>query len=493
MKRKNFLSLLLIAALIFLGGFSQKTYAQACTFVSPLVQVVTSKDTVIGGAAYCKSVINLSVDINVNNGNKFTYIHLWTTSGWHNGNTTFNYQQAPTNANILGNTLLNLVLDYSSLNQGVPPALASTYGPDGSVNVQDASDGVGMNRTPNTDGTTHFTFTNVVILVPGACSASTTYRGDSWSSQSNNGGTVQCSLQGFTFALGDPSVSAQILCGTPNVLTFSVTSSGAGNQISFSFDVYANTNSGAAETNGFDAGDQRIYTGSSVYTVNASGTPNPSTLTFTSSTTPPSGQISIPTMYPAPYSTTVPQSEQDIFVVIKDIVIVNGGTTTQIANDLVNVAANNCDPLPVTFGTIKAAIANGQLVVDWQALTEENVKEYVVEASKDGNNWKEIGKLSSKSVDGNSTETLLYRLELGLPVSLAAIVLAFLLIFPVYKSRPGKIAFLVGLLVLIGSCMKSSNESVDLNKDDTVFVRIVQYDKDGGTPQYSRVIKVVKE
>jgi hypothetical protein len=471
---------------------SQVAFSQACTFVSPLVQVISTKDSTDGGGnPFCVQVISLTVDIDVNNGNKWTYIHLWRTQDYHTTDPTFNYGHAPTNANILSNDLLTLALTYSST-----PVLSNTYAPDATENpqVQDAANGVTFTTSPSvgTPGATTFTFNGIRIVTPGVCDPGQTFKGDAWSSQSANGGTVQCTLLGFVFATSDPTATANILCAAPltinpNFLNFTVTAAGTGDVITFQFDVYANTDA----TTAFDPNlDAKIYTGSTTYTVDQTGGTASPTISFTSGPAT-AGYISIPAIYPSPYSTNTPDKYKDLYVVIKNITITNGGTTTNISNSLVSVASNTCQSLPVTFGEMKVVNINGQLLVNWQSLTENGCKEYVIQASKNGSNWKDIATVTSKATNGISTSALEYNYQTNLPITFAGISIAFLLL-SMFKSKIFRIALLIAAVVIIVSCLKGSKE-VDINKTtDAVYVRIAQHNLDG-TVQYSKTIKAVNQ
>lgn len=469
MKKATLISLVLV--LLLTSFVSLKGFSQACTFVSPLVQVVNRQEQVINGQLSCVQTVNLTVDIDVNNGNKWTYIHIWPTAAW----STFAYGQAPTNANILNDDILTLALNYQNA-----PVLASTYAPDPTEDpqVQDAGDGVTFTTTPSvaTPGATTFTFSNIKLVTVGACDPNSTFKGDSWSSQSANGGTVQCVLPGFTFATSDPTVAGAIICGTNNTMNFTVTANGVGNVISFQFDVFVNTNTSSA----FDPNlDTKVYTGTTTYTV-TQGTPTASQ-TFSSTTIP---------FYPTPYSNNNPYRAEDVYVVLKNIVIVNGTTTTTVANAVVTPVVNTCGPLPITFGEVKASAKGGQLVVDWQSTKEVNCNEYVVEASKDGVNWAAIGTLKSKAVNGNSDETLNYSFTGNLPLALGGLSIA-LLLFSIFKSRIFRIAMVVVVLGVLGSCLKNGNE-VDLSKDGPVYIRIAQYDLNGSV-EHSSIVKVIEE
>ncbi|MCD2425995.1 hypothetical protein LQ567_24640 [Niabella pedocola] len=468
----------------------QSAVAAPCTFVSPLIQVQGTSNVIINGQPYCRTTLTLSVDIDVNGGNKYTYIHVWTAGGYHNGQSWTYSNQAPTSANILGNALFTLALDYSQ--QPPNPVLSATYGPDNTVNVLDASDGVTFTKTPVPNSTaTHFVFQNIVIDLPGACNSSAPplFKGDSWSAQDNNGKIVACALPGFVFSAADPSVVALIGCGNPgpNILNFTVTANGTGNSIQFAFDVYQETDGIA----GYSVTDTKIYDGgATLYTV-VQGASN-SSLTFSSASgTNDATHIYLPAIYPAPYSTNNPDRIKNLYVVVRSIQITNGGTTTNVDFGLVTPAVNTCSPLSAAIEGITVSRANDRLVVNWRTLSEKNSKEFVVEASNDGKNWTAIGKLDSKGVDGNSDLPIDYSLALIIPASLAAIGLGGLFLLTLVRSRWAKVLAIAVIVVAAASCLKDG-QTVDVNRNQTVFVRIAQYDK-SGTVQYSKVVTVVND
>jgi|GEM_PF-1885976 len=149
-------------------------------------------------------------------------------------------------------------------------------------------------------------------------------------------------------------------------------------------------------------------------------------------------------------------------------------------------------PLPVNFGSITVVKQNGQLAVNWQTISETNCREFVVEASEDGREWTAIGKLQSKSVNGNAAEPTDYNLILSLPASLAAIGLAGLLFLSVGGTGTRfRILVLFVVMAAVAACVKDG-KMVDLEGHKTIYVRIAQYDKDGAV-QYSKVVTVVND
>lgn len=455
----------------------KKVNAAACTFTSPLVQLLSTQTVTINNVQYCKSVIDLSVDIDINSGNKWTYIHLWKLGDYPNL-TYPNPSSAPT-AGDLANALFTIVLDNTNAGN---PVLSATYPPDSDPNIKvlDATDGLSYTKTLISGTVYRFTFKNIEILIPGACDAGNppVFKGDSWSSQSDNGKTVQCATTGITITASDPTVTGTIDCGTTNILNFAVAVNGLGTTISFQFDVYVET-SGNTQ---LDLGtDQKIYTGATTYNV-TQGSNSP--MNFSS--------LTMPAIYPAPYSNSNPYHDKVVYIVLKNMQISNGGgQPTPITTALVTPIVNTCIPLPSAFENISVSTKSGKLVVNWRTLTEKNNKEFIVEGSKDGQNWTAIGKLDSKAMNGNSDLPIDYSLALNIPVSLAAIGLGGLFLLTLVRSRWARALALVVIVVAVGACLKDGS-TVEAEKGDIAYVRVAQHTQDGGV-SYSKVIKVVND
>lgn len=89
--------------------------------------------------------------------------------------------------------------------------------------------------------------------------------------------------------------------------------------------------------------------------------------------------------------------------------ITGGATNGDLMFDYIRLEADGTTAtvLPVTFGNIQAYQKEQNIQVDWQILTETNIKLYEVERSTDGQNFTKIGTVASK---GNSVITLNYGL-----------------------------------------------------------------------------------
>ena len=150
--------------------------------------------------------------------------------------------------------------------------------------------------------------------------------------------------------------------------------------------------------------------------------------------------------------------------------------------------------LPVTFGSINAVIKNNNLSVNWQTETETNNSHFDVMVSTDGANFKKIGTVNSRALNGNSSAWIKYEFStpLGAATGLMGLSFALLGLFVTGKNR--RIAALL-LIVVIGSvaisCSKTDSEvRVEANKK--IFVKVVQVDSDG-TSASSSVVQAIYE
>lgn len=354
---------------------------------------------------------------------------------------------------------------------GQPLAQITNYNPD--VSVPLASNPFIITTSLGANDT-HYQIDNLTLTTSTPCgSGGSTFSLGLWGSQSNydqtatgkNNTPIQCGMSAPA-QLFLPTITTAFHCGAPYTDV----------SVKNTFDL--NIAYGTPTTFNYN-----------VYVVDALGNHNNTTdLVYSGSTTTTAGNLNV-NLANVPY----PQSRNFADLLEKQKNLVVEITSPSFGSQVITSAiTNNCAQLPVTFGAISATIkTSGQLVVNWQSLTEENVDRYVVEASIDGKNWKEIGTQELK-VGGNSTATVNYQLVVGLPVSFAVIGFAIILLFPAFRSRK---TLMLALLIVIGTifaCTDTSKE-VDVSKVDVMYIRIAQYDKGSDKPQLSPVQKVIKE
>ncbi|GAB3420555.1 BspA family leucine-rich repeat surface protein [Niabella aquatica] len=154
----------------------------------------------------------------------------------------------------------------------------------------------------------------------------------------------------------------------------------------------------------------------------------------------------------------------------------------------------NTTPLPVVFGSLEAYVKNGLLHINWFTQSETNNSHFIIEGSSDGKTFTKIATVASKAPGGNSSAEIQYAFEMKLPEALGLMGMALLGLMLTGMHR-GKYLYHLALVAVLGFCAIAScnkNEiSVQTDKPDKAFVRIVQVDIDA-TKTYSKIVKVIK-
>jgi|GEM_PF-6126495 len=151
--------------------------------------------------------------------------------------------------------------------------------------------------------------------------------------------------------------------------------------------------------------------------------------------------------------------------------------------------------LPVMFGSVTAHFSNGQLVVNWSTITEQNNDHFEIELSTDGVHFTKAGTVQSKATNGNSDRELQYRFNKSLgditALAVGALLITGLMLFGAgRRNRLLLSAFIfMGTALFTVSCNK--NNEITSDQDNTVFVRIVQVNKDGGRST-SKTVRVTE-
>lgn len=165
------------------------------------------------------------------------------------------------------------------------------------------------------------------------------------------------------------------------------------------------------------------------------------------------------------------------------------GLATMQTGNLLNAV------LPVQFGVITASVKDDLLKVNWSTLSEENNDHFIIEASADGKNFTEIGRLKSAAKDGNSDVPVHYTFSLNTDnlgiAGMAGFGLFALLCFAARRNRRlFAVAALVCATAFI-SCNKDT-DALNTSPEGNIYIRIAQVDKDG-TKTYSKVVKAVRK
>lgn len=394
---KTFLSFL-ITFLVFCGI---KVNAQ-CTFISPTVELNYVQTDVNGN---CVVNFNLGFEIDINNGNKIIFLHLWRTQDY----TDFNYktQSQPKESNVLANALATVIIDNDALNNnpGAPASdiFKTVYGPDPGIDdntgaaqgqVLDASDGLTYNRVVvnAANNTYRYTVSGVQVTLSGTCSDHISFTGDAWSSNGNSASSsVQCTMEGYSFIVNDPTIVSTLVCALPNRYSTSISTTST-LQLQFVYDVFVD--------NGDDFFDQaldsQIVFGKGPFTI-TKGSPYNSGLQN----------------YPAPYSTTDPWRQRNLWIRAREMKLINNTvsppTITAISNALLDKTVNpSCGLLPINLQSFTAVRNNNTVELNWQTASEQNSSSFIVERYLGNGNWQQVANIPTRATNGNSSTALAY-------------------------------------------------------------------------------------
>ncbi|MFA6060443.1 MAG: T9SS type A sorting domain-containing protein [Taibaiella sp.] len=363
------------------------TQAQ-CQFVSPSVELLSTQ---LDSNGNCVVNFNLGFEIDINNGNKIIFIHLWRTQDY----TIHNYsnQNQPKESNVLANALATIVIDNDVVNNNssAPPSqvFMTSYGPDPGIDdntgpamfqVKDASDGLTYNRVVVNASTNiyRYTINNLILVVPGACTNQIDFTGDAWSSNANSASpSVQCSMTGFSFLVNDPTISTSFTCqpeGTSNNYSY-VISTTSPQSLTFNTDVYVDNGDDF-----FDVSlDIPVVSNAGPYTITSGSPFNSGVLTYT-----------------APYSTTEPYRKEDLWIVVKNMSLTNNTvippTVTTISNLLLGRVINTCSfvILPVSILDFNGYRKNELVQLKWKVAETADLDRFVVQRKMGNDDWKDI-------------------------------------------------------------------------------------------------------
>jgi hypothetical protein len=349
---------------IVLGTISiySKSYAQ-CTLVDPAIEL----NSVSPSGSDCIVNINLSFTIDKNNGNKFTYVHLWTPADYPD----IDYKKAPKLAD-LGNVLATLAISTDG-----PATLLSAYSADG--NVIPLFAGLALIEEDLGSDLYRITIDNIQFSVPGACETLPILKGDVWSSQASSANPpVHCFNENFDLQINDPLNSGKINCNEPDgprtydldIISTSPTA------FEVSYTLYLDD---GVLTNGettFGAGDTPIYT---------------------------SGPINLSASQPIqskdePYTYAFLEDKRTIWVVL---------TGPSLPNAIVAELKNGCTiTLPVTLARFNGSLLDNAVSLSWTTAEEAGSSHFDIERSADAKEFIQLGRVQAK---GNSATTQQYR------------------------------------------------------------------------------------
>ena len=365
--------ILLSFALIASFGIYAKLNGQACSISqsSILVNIKTVTSDPGGG---CTTVFDLTYDIMGNGGNKWTHIHFWDAVAYP----AITYgANGPDSLTLNGGAgrpdplLATVSLDYSTGINNV----SSTY-PSDPTNVHPETAGITYTRTALPSGATRFTVTNISVHTTNCTPLSLEF--DVWSSQANNGKTIQCAVQGLLAQADEPRLRGVIQCVTPRTFTISIATKNTANVTFYAY-------KDVAVLGVFDANDEAnlIFGPTTVL--------NPGD---------PSG-----TVYHTygPYAYTgggAPGNSFNIWLKASE---------QGLPNSNIIFVDNTCFPLPVKLTYFNAKRNNASSVsLTWQTAQELNSSGFEIQRQIGNGGWMVIGFVGSQALNGNSGSLLNY-------------------------------------------------------------------------------------
>src|SRR5258708_15196962 len=165
----------------------------------------------------CVLNVDLSFDLQHNNGNKYVFIHLWKATQYPAQTTTFGSGlHTPPTATQLAATVANVGIN----NNVSPDVYLTSYAPDNTVVLQVPS---GLNVTAGSNSVPdHIVMTGISLSIPGACTQAVEIKGDVWSTQSSSANTVQCLSSTIDFFANDPSITGFKTCSNPRLINLGI-------------------------------------------------------------------------------------------------------------------------------------------------------------------------------------------------------------------------------------------------------------------------------
>jgi hypothetical protein len=359
---KKFLLTLVVLASF---GLTAKLHAQACSVSN--VSVHLNSSTSVGGN--CIINFDLTFDMQHNNGNKYAWLHIWTTAAYPG----LSYGSNAPNATELAATLANVGLDLTA----ATPVLQSTYPAAPAVNVEDASDGLTVQLTVGggTGGTDRYKISNVSVSVPGACNSTVNLKADLWATNSSSQNHPQCSTTGISFSPNDPTITGFKVCGTPRTITLGIHTLETSN-LFVSYKLYKDDGDGI-----FEPGTDDALVADSVgpYTINSTTPYAKSGIGWTGN-----GAIG---------------ENSSIWVSV----------STSLSSYTVNALfQNNCIPLPIGLRSLTASRNHSNVTINWVTSFEQNSSGFLVQRQIGTGNWQTIAFVPTQSQNGSSKFDLAY-------------------------------------------------------------------------------------
>lgn len=362
--------IILIIAMVALGGLINSSKADPCAFGNLGVDVKTSYTQ----DGKCVIVFDFYFDISHNAGGKFFWIHIWPTSNYVGG---FPYATSdpPTLTTAGGGNgyLQNSILTFGFFHQGSTITPLSSYNPDNTLPVYS-----GYTITEVVGATSdRYTVRGLTITLPQDCSIPQSLTADAWESQGNNSQTVACNTSNVPFYVNDPGLRGFLFCQAPRTFSFEVFTI-SNTDMNINYNVFIDNGDGI-----FNAATDNlnIFTGNTLLN-------SANSYKYQSGVQP----------Y-LPWSNQKPYADRSLWIVV---------TTPARPNAFYYLITNGCTPLPVQFASFTALRIRENIMLKWVTATELNNKGFYIERKSGNGDWQVMGYVASQAADGNSNENLFY-------------------------------------------------------------------------------------
>lgn len=362
-------NLFLIGFIIIINSFYTLLRAQ-CT-ISNLSIELKSAVPVAGG---CRVIFDFSWNQEVNNGNKFAYIHLWNASQYPDllahGTAYTNPPDYPTGTD-LATASGTIVIDA---NGTATPVIGTAYHPETSVPVLIA--GLSVLKEPVTASIERMVVRNIQLIIPDCSGSGIT--GDVWASQAANGKNVHCVSSNVSIVIGNPRVTGLLYCPVPRQYSVQI-SNLAASPISVSYNIFIDEGDGLFEP--FTHDMKITSTPVGPITIAGNGTYHSGIHSY------------------LPWSGQNPYVDRGLWIDV---------TTVGLPNNTIYFIENSCGLLPIKFISFTALRDGSMVRLNWQTGSEENNTGFEVQRKTGAGNFETIAFVPTKAKDGNSQVILSY-------------------------------------------------------------------------------------
>lgn len=360
--------LLLLLAIITSFGIYNHSTAQC------VISDLKIRPTDINSGS-CEVSFDFTWTQDVNIGNKYAYIHIWTESGYHtpaaNWVDKYSNTGAYPKAADLVYALSTIVIDKNSSDT---PLIGTVYHPDLSY-ILPQQTGLSVTKVHlNNTLIERLTVQNIHITLP-ACTGAQTLMFDIWASQAANGKNVHCVTQGGKLIINEIRANGLLYCFTPRQFQAIIQNIGpALNNVTYK--VYLDY----PPLNIINPQDTLVYSSDSI--------DFPADYTYVS-----------PILDYLPYSASKVSASKPLIMEVT----IPGRPNTTIASIF-----NGCAPLPVKFISFTAMQENDKVMLNWQTGNELNNKGFEVQRKFTSGNYQTIAFIPSQALNGNSGLSLNY-------------------------------------------------------------------------------------